>query len=61
MKDKGRDSYRLPPADSKEEVKLSNNNNHTCVSIENSRPNKVHRHPPIIDDEIDDLSSEDFN
>ena len=61
-KDKGKNNFRLPFADSKEEVKLSNNNNNQiCVLIENSRPKKVYRHPPIIDDEIDDMSSEDFN
>ena len=61
IKDKGNDNNRLPFADSKEEVKLSNDNNRTCISIENSRPNKVYQHTPIIDDEIDDFSSEDFN
>lgn len=62
MKDRGKEKNRLPLANSKEEVKMSNNSNsNACALIENSRPNKVYRHPPIIDDEIDDMSSEDFN
>lgn len=61
MKGRGKNSHHLSLEDSKNEVKVSNNNNQPCVLIENSRPNKVYRHPPITDDEIDDMSSEDFN
>jgi hypothetical protein len=55
--DEGINKIRLPSIDSTEETTSS----HTCFPDEDSRCKDVHQYKPIIDDDIDDMSSEDFN
>lgn len=55
--DKGINKTQLPSIDSTEAITSS----HTCFPDENSRCKDVYQYKPIIDDDIDDMSSEDFN
>lgn len=55
--DEGINKMRLPSIDSTEPITSS----HTCFPDEDSRCREVYQYKPIIDDDIDDISSEDFN
>lgn len=55
--EEGINKTQLPSVESSEVITSS----HTCFPDEDSRSKDVYQYKPIIDDEIDDLSSEDFD
>jgi hypothetical protein len=55
--DEGINKIRLPSIESTEPI----TNSHTCLPDEDSSRKHVCQYKPIIDDDIDDMSSEEFN